>query len=300
MYFGLLEAVGASTPLARWCAFQLLTPLVKCYHLRTAGLYTHNMFVFSMVHDLILSTLFFGFVAGLRGVRFMLAMPVVFPLLSVLEWIGFKLLLPEAKYVVKPIDWVGQVATFAVGGAMSLTLGLTADQGTRPLHHDFVAFICVLLWTDLQFGVTHCMCHRVLWLWKRHKIHHEYGKGELNSMANVHGDALDEVLMNGVLVLPILACGWFRLYPSTLPFLEWFYLIPFSHLRFQPSVVNLMAFFEFDLLDMLLCQPRMGAFHTIHHEVVAINFSVFGIFPDSVCRAIAGKFSTLGSTTLQS
>ena len=58
-------------------------------------------------------------------------------------------------------------------------------------------------------------------------------------------------------------------------------------LRWQPYHLNLIAFFEFDLLDMLLCRPRLGHFHTVHHEVVGRNFSIFGIIPDSVCKAVA-------------
>lgn len=88
--------------------------------------------------------------------------------------------------------------------------------------------------------------------------------------------------MNGVLLLPIfLFSGYGQLHPSLQPFTEWLYLIPFTHLRFQPLVCNLMSFFEFDLLDMLLQTNRLGSYHSIHHETVSVsrNFSIFGIWP---------------------
>jgi len=292
LYFRWLAAAGLSTPLARWCTFQLLTPLVKAHHLRSKGIYTHKAFLCSLMHDCVMSTLFFGVVVRLSGAFYALGLPLVFPPLLFLELVGFKVLLPTERWVLKPVNWVDPAAFFALGIVMFSTLGLTADETQRPLHHDFAAFICVLLWTDLQFGVTHYMSHRIPWLWTRHRLHHEYGKGELNAMANLHGEAFDNVQMNAVLLLPILVCaGWIRLYPSTLPFTEWLYLIPFTHLRFQHYVINLMAFFEFDLLDMLLGHPRIGSFHTIHHEVVGRNFAIFGIVPDSVCKALVGLVS---------
>lgn len=116
-------------------------------------------------------------------------------------------------------------------------------------------------------------------------------------MANLHAEAFDNVQMNAVLLLPILVCaGGNQLYPSTLPFTEWLYLIPFTHLRFQHYVINLMAFFEFDLLDMLLCRPRIGSYHTIHHELVGCKFAIFGIVPDSVFKALVGLVSRRGSS----
>lgn len=123
---------------------------------------------------------------------------------------------------------------------------------------------------------------RIPWLWKKHKIHHEYGRGTLNGWSNLHGEALDNIQMNGVLLLPIfLFSGYGQLHPSLQPFTEWLYLIPFTHLRFQPLVCNLMSFFEFDLLDMLLQTNRLGSYHSIHHETVSVsrNFSIFGIWP---------------------
>ena len=58
--------------------------------------------------------------------------------------------------------------------------------------------------------MTNRISHRVLWLWESHKIHHEYGKGELNAMANLHGNALNTAQMNGELrLLMLVFAGWF-------------------------------------------------------------------------------------------
>ena len=51
-------------------------------------------------------------------------------------------------------------------------------------------------------------------------------------------------------------------------------------------LVNLMSFFEFDLLDMLLQTNRLGSYHSIHHETVSRNYSIFGIWTDSVCKSV--------------
>ncbi len=98
---------------------------------------------------------------------------LVFPPQLCLEPVRFKVILPTETWVLKPVNRVDAAAFFALGNFMFSTLGLTAEVTPRPLHHDFAAFICVLLWTDLQFGVMHYMSHCIPWLWTRHRLHHE-------------------------------------------------------------------------------------------------------------------------------
>lgn len=292
-YYQWLHSFNLTSPKARWITFQLVSPLVKLHHLHKAKRYSHKAFLFSLGHDLITSSIYYFIVIHLKGVWYSLgALPLLFPPMAILEFVfGYNVLrLTEEKYEVKPLRWVDPATFFGLGMIMFTMLGLTADQqqnGTRPLHHDFAAFICLLLWTDFQFGVTHYISHRIPWLWKKHKIHHEYGRGTLNGWSNLHGEALDNIQMNGVLLLPILLfAGYGQLHPSLRPFTDWMYLIPFTHLRFQPVLVNLMSFFEFDLLDMFLQTNRLGSYHSIHHETVSRNFSIFGIWPDSVCKSV--------------
>ena len=208
----------------------------------------------------------------------------------------------------KPTHWTDPVATFGLGMGMFTLLGMTtattttttttAAPATTPLHHDFIAFICLLLYTDLQFGITHYISHRLPNLWTKHKIHHEYGRGTLNAYSNLHGEALDNIQMNGVLLLPILVTMAILYHNNnnddqqnppiitTLPFTEWLYLIPFTHMKFQFVLINLMSFYEWDLLDMVLRRNRLGSYHTIRHEIVGRNFSIFGIWTDKVCKSV--------------
>ncbi|KAL7434127.1 hypothetical protein ACHAXM_004301 [Skeletonema potamos] len=306
-YYQWLVSANLASPKSRFITFQLFSPLIKLHHLHTTNRYTHKAFLFSLGHDLITSTLYYFIVIHLKGVWYSLgALPLLFPPMAILELVfGYNVLkLTEEPYVVKPLSWVDPAAFFGLGMIMFTLLGLTAEgvgdgeriiidndntqpQATMPLHQDFVAFICLLLWTDLQFGVSHYISHRIPRLWTKHKIHHEYGRGTLNGWSNLHGEALDNIQMNGVLLLPILLfAGYGQLHPSLRPFTDWLYLIPFTHLRFQSLLCNLMTFFEWDLVDMLLQTNRLGSYHSIHHETVSRNFSIFGIWPDSVCKSV--------------
>lgn len=305
-YYQWLHSSNLTSPKARWITFQLLSPLIKLYHLRQTKRYSHKAFLFSLGHDLFTSSIYYFIVIHLKGVWYSLgALPLLFPPMAILEFVfGYNVLrLTEEKYEVKPLRWVDPAAFFGLGMVMFTLLGLSADNcdgniidstqqqqklhGLMPLHHDFAAFICLLLWTDLQFGVTHYLSHRIPWLWIKHKIHHEYGRGTLNGWSNLHGEALDNIQMNGVLILPILLfAGYGQLHPSLRPFTDWLYLIPFTHMRFQSMLVNMMSFFEFDLLDMMLQTNRLGSYHSVHHETVSRNYSIFGIWPDHVCKSV--------------
>jgi sterol desaturase/sphingolipid hydroxylase (fatty acid hydroxylase superfamily) len=319
-YYQYLQSRNLTSPKARWITFQLVSPIIKLHHhLRKTPHncnYSHNnsssssktALLFSIGHDFITSTIYYFIVIRLTGIWYSIAaVPLLFPPIAILEYVfGYKLFqLTKDEYVVKPLRWVDPAAFFGLGVIMFTLLGMTTNddspQGqttttttttttattTMPLHKDFVAFLSLLLWTDFQFGITHYISHRIPWLWKKHKIHHEYGKGTLNGWSNLHGDWLDNIQMNGVLLVPILLfAGFGQLYPSLRPFTEWLYLIPFTHLTFQPLVTNLMVFFEWDLLDMLLGANRLGSYHSIHHETVGRNFAIFGIWPDSICKSV--------------
>lgn len=311
-YYQWLHFANLTSPKSRWITFQLLSLLIKLHHLHKTTNHRYNTrkaFLFSLGHDLLTSSIYYFIVIHRTGIWYSLvALPFVFPPMAILELVlGYNVLkLTEEPFVVKPIRWVDPAAFFGLGMIMFTLLGLTTtahdndgdsnidstptqqqQAATMPLHQDFVAFICLLLWTDLQFGVSHYISHRIPRLWTKHKIHHEYGRGTLNGWSNFHGEALDNIQMNGVLLLPILVfAGYGQLHPSLRPFTDWLYLIPFTHLRFQSLLCNLMSFFEWDLVDMLLQTNRLGSYHRIHHETVSRNFSIFGIWSDSVCKSV--------------
>ena len=248
LYYRWLESAGFATPAARLRAYLIFTPLIKLYHFHKRGIYSHGTFLFSVAHDCIMSSLFFMVSIHLRGAWYALMPFLSFPPQFILELVGFKMLLPNEKFIVKPVNLVDPAAFFGLGVFMIALLAHTADHVKHPLHHDFAAFVGLLLWTDLQFGVTHYLSHCIPWLWERHRVHHEYGKGELNGWANLHGEAFDNLQMNGVLLLPLLVCaGPLGLYASTLPFSEWFYLIPFTHFRFQVPTCTLRDYSAFIL-----------------------------------------------------
>ena len=225
-YYQWLHSSNLTSPKTRWITFQLISPLIKLHHLHKTKRYSHKAFLFSLGHDLITSSIYYFIVIHLKGILYSLgALPLLFPPMAILEFVfGYNALrLTEEKFEVKPLRWVDPAAFFGLGMIMFTMLGLTADDGaSMPLHHDFAAFICLLLWTDFQFGVTHYISHRIPWLWKKHKIHHEYGRGTLNGWSNLHGEALDNIQMNGVLLLPILLfAGYGQVHPSLLPFTDW-------------------------------------------------------------------------------
>jgi sterol desaturase/sphingolipid hydroxylase (fatty acid hydroxylase superfamily) len=330
-YYRWLHAANLTSPKVRWLTFQIISPIIKLYHL---NYHTNNnsinnkkkkaLFLFSIIHDLITSSLYYFIIIHLKGIWYSFgALPLIFPPMALLEYIlGCKMLQltttttatttsndddDDDVYVLKkPTHWTDPVATFGLGMGMFTLLGMTtttttttttATAAATPLHHDFIAFICLLLYTDLQFGITHYISHRLPNLWTKHKIHHEYGRGTLNAYSNLHGEALDNIQMNGVLLLPILVTMTIYHHHNnndpqnppiitTMPFTEWLYLIPFTHMKFQMVLINLMSFYEWDLLDMVLRMNRLGSYHTIHHEMVGRNFSIFGIWTDKVCKSV--------------
>ena len=164
-------------------------------------------------------------------------------------------------------------------------LDFTVPVDTTSFFPVFLALVCVF---DFLFGILHYLSHCNPYLCGKHALHHTYRKEHLNLFANCCSDIVDSVCMNfGLIVISIYLC---KVGKYHIPFLDLIYGLAHTHCRYNTHHMNLMYFFEYDLVDMMCGKERFSCFHADHHRDSSRNFAVFGFFQDEVFRRLLPSF----------
>lgn len=192
------------------------------------------------------------------------------------------------SYVVKlsknPLDYSLPIA-IAVG---YLYLGLVTDAYARPTWYSFPNYMLVLFTMDIVFGVCHWYSHHVPWLYKRHMIHHQYKRSDLNLIATFWSEWIDSWTMQlgyfaGVITAVITGgdarCASMDLGIATVT----------SHGKYSSHQMNTIWCWEYDALDLLFNMKRLSAYHNYHHYDLQRNLGSLGFIKDEWLDVIAPK-----------
>jgi len=173
----------------------------------------------------------------------------------------------------------------------AVSRGVDFENSGMDKANSFLVFLILLFVIDLIFGCTHYLTHYIPSLWQRHVIHHKCRKEKLNAFAGFYSDFLDSVIMNisAIVTAVVLVICFGRYHVS---YMDVVYAAGTSHLRYGEDQMNLMFFFEWDLIDMLLKKNRIGSYHAQHHHDSNINYSLYGIVSDGLIKAMMPSFAT--------
>ena len=149
-------------------------------------------------------------------------------------------------------------------------------------------FVFFAMSIDFFFGTAHCLCHKISSLYKHHMVHHKYKKERLNAFATFYADLFDAFSMNYSILLAAIIVYYTRTYD--IAYMECIYAAGTTHLRYIQNQMNLLYFYEWDFLDMLLGVERIGCFHTEHHQSLNKNFSTYGLLSDKTIETILAPF----------
>ena len=159
-------------------------------------------------------------------------------------------------------------------------LGTNLDFDRPPDITTFPSFIAVLILSDLAFGILHYYSHTVPYLYKKHMVHHQYKRKNLNGMhqykrknlngmASFHAEFLDSCIMNAGAWLSAAFLGLAVGY-NHVAYMDFLYAAALSHVRYSQRQMNLMFFFEFDLFDLVFAKERL--------RCVCMHFSMLFLF----------------------
>uniref|UniRef100_A0A7S0CUL2 Fatty acid hydroxylase domain-containing protein n=1 Tax=Amorphochlora amoebiformis TaxID=1561963 RepID=A0A7S0CUL2_9EUKA len=147
----------------------------------------------------------------------------------------------------------------------------------------FPLFATSLYLFDAVFGTLHAYSHCIPWIHKKHMVHHQYRRSDLNAFANFYADITDSFVMN---------CGFFFVAfyfavcgSGHIPMAEISFVALHTHARYSKTQSHLVFFFEFDLIDLWLKRDRLSTFHARHHDWPDENFAGFGLIQDDLFRA---------------
>lgn len=284
-YYSLIDYLGLGLTY-KFVTFHISTPIVKYFHfnrLMTANDRRH--YAVSIIHDFAFSTIWFGiFIPKLVGPLFW-----TFPITNAVALVAFEIVQHRTQY--KNTDYEIMTSSNPLDYCLSLLfsvlfylMSLYIDFDQPPNSISFPVFLVIVFVLDVVFGLLHYATHVVPFLYKKHMVHHQYKKEKLNAFANFYSEFLDAVLMNaGFFPSALFMCWLGRDY---VPFMELTLLAGSTHSRYTDKQMNLMYFFEWDLIDIAFGAPRMASYHAHHHHALTEHFSAFGFISDDTIRSL--------------
>ena len=294
-YYTILERCGLHTTEFKFHSFLFLTSVVKIWHFnKLQEKQEWSRFFYSIFNDSCHAALYFKiYVPFFTGIHF-----VWFPLLAsvffiTLELLQYRILHNDGSYeiLIRGGFEGNLLAPVACGSFYVVSRGVDFENSGMDKANSFLVFLLLSILTDLIFGCTHYLTHDIPSLWQRHVIHHKCRKEKLNAFAGFYSDFLDSVIMNisAIVTAVVLVICFGRYHVS---YMDVVYAAGTSHLRYGEDQMNLMFFFEWDLIDMLLKKNRIGSYHAQHHHDSNINYSLYGIVSDGLIKAMMPSFAT--------
>lgn len=292
-YYTILERFGLHTFQFKYQSFIILTPVVKIWHynkLRNKN--DRTKFLYSIINDFIHAAIYFKIIVpvlvGVHFAWFPVLMAVIFIFFELLQ---YKFLYNDGSYVILSTGQLKDnlLAPIICSAFYVAARGVDFENTGMDEAYSFVVFLFLMILFDLSFGWSHYLSHNISSLWSLHTIHHKYKKDKLNAFAGFYADFWDSLIMNCSLTLTafaLVAC--FGRYHIS--YMDVIYAAGTSHLRYGENQMHLMFFFEWDLLDMLLKENRLGSYHAHHHHDSHVNYGAFGIVSDRLIDVLIPKF----------
>eukprot|EP00954_Amorphochlora_amoebiformis_P030893 1395358-Amorphochlora_amoeboformis.AAC.1 len=164
-----------------------------------------------------------------------------------------------SKYDVKmPTEPLDNLLTVVISGTLHwLSMRITFSSFLTA--YSFPLFATSLYIFDLAFGVFHSYSHCIPWMHKKHMVHHQYRKNDLNAFANFYADIIDSFIMNigfffVAAYLAVMRGGHVQMAEIT-------YAGMHTHVRYATSQCHLVFFFEYDMIDLWFKRDRISTFH---------------------------------------
>eukprot|EP00759_Apiculatamorpha_spiralis_P040115 PhF_6_TR38749/c0_g1_i1/m.58015 len=296
LLYALMDTLGCGLTF-RLVSFLFLTPLVKYYHMKKqSSTFNLKRYAFSLVNDTLTALLYFKvYLPKFIGPSYFL-----FPLVNgtwmiLVEYTQYLLFAgPTEKYVVKMGSHWYDYTLIPIASATFFFYGSMTDMGQQLADSDgnqaatFLWFLPSMLVIDIVFGVTHYVTHKIPSLWKLHAVHHQYKREDLNSFGNFYAEVSDSFLMNAPFLISLIITGLCK--QSYFANMELIYVAALTHNKYTDNQMNLMVFWEWDLIDMVLGEIRVAGFHNAHHQFLDKNFGAFGIADDDTVIALSAPF----------
>eukprot|EP00658_Telonema_sp_P-2_P066785 TRINITY_DN5574_c0_g2_i1.p1 TRINITY_DN5574_c0_g2~~TRINITY_DN5574_c0_g2_i1.p1 ORF type:complete len:316 (-),score=45.80 TRINITY_DN5574_c0_g2_i1:13-960(-) len=204
-YYAMLSRAGLANDVRfKVGLFTVLTPLVKFYCLfeRAKTRALQFEFVLSVLHDQIRCACFWFLATSCQGQYYFLFVFGVTISQAVLEYAHYRILNfrnpgSEGSFVVKLGGGLQDQLLTPIVATWFYFLGTLWLDFDRPItSSSFLVYVAAVYASDLVFGSLHFLTHCWPWLWKKHAIHHQYKRQDLNSFANFYTEFLDGLLMN--------------------------------------------------------------------------------------------------------
>jgi len=293
-YYTILERYELHTMDFKFRSFIIMTPIVKVWHFnKLQDKKDLARYLYSIVNDFIHAVIYFKiFVPVLVGVHFAWFPLLVSAVCIIFELVQYKILYNDGSYeILTTGGYEDNLLSVAVCTAFYVaSRGVDFENTGMDEAYSFVVFLCLAVLCDLAFGWSHYLTHNIPSLWRLHAIHHKYKKDKLNAFASFYADIWDSLIMTCSLTFTAsaLVIGFGRYHTS---FMDLIYAGFATHLRYVENQMNLMFFFEWDLIDMALKKNRIASFHAMHHYDSNINFGAYGIVSDQVFKALTPNFA---------
>ena len=293
-YYTILERFALNTIDFKFQSFMILTPVVKFWHFnKLQDKKDLTRFIYSIVNDLIHAAIYFKmFVPVLVGIHFAWFPLLLSAVFIIFELLQYKILYNDGSYeILSTGRFEDNLLSVVMCSAFYVaSRGVDFEKTGMGEAYSFVVFLFLVLLFDLTFGWSHYLTHNIPSLWRLHAIHHKYKREKLNAFASFYADIWDSLIMNCSLTVTAfgLVVGFGRYHTS---YMDLIYAAFATHLRYVENQMNLMFFFEWDLIDMALKKNRIASYHAMHHHDSNINFGAYGILSDQVFKALNKNFA---------
>jgi sterol desaturase/sphingolipid hydroxylase (fatty acid hydroxylase superfamily) len=193
-----------------------------------------------------------------------------------------------AKVSQNPLDYM----LMSLVSLVNYCVGLSITDFDLPITGLHVAGLGLsILQGDLSFGILHYLSHKVPRFWASHKVHHEYKKQDLNTLANFYSDLPDGISMNcGLIGAGILAHAFGGPFGHQIVHMEYLFPALYTHSKYPTTFCNYIYFYELDVLSMVFREQRTAEYHHHHHQDSSAHFSVYGVWPDWLIKKMVDPF----------
>jgi len=193
---------------------------------------------------------------------------------------------PKQRFLIADMQSWNEIFDFLLAPLIGMAYWLASGglSYTRPstpwIYVQALGYMCFF---DLVFGVLHCYLH--FRAFNLHQKHHVYKRSDLCTYANFYSNFFDGVAMAGPGAAVVFAVSFFH--GSYLISIDAIVFAAFfTHNKYGQLYINMVFFYEMDILLDLIGSFKVSNYHRQHHDDLKNNFGVFGFVGDSVTVGI--------------
>lgn len=292
-YFNLLRLE------ARYKMFLIITPLFKLINWFIGNNKRPlSQIIFSIIVDCLYAHYYFTFIlTSFKGALFTFAPLYGIIAFTLIEFIEYRIW-PDGTYLLKISKNIGDFLIAPIIMCLFYYIGTTFPED----EFKWYSFYWMIFWVismDIFYGFVHTLLHKHKYLWETHQTHHVYKKEEVCMFATFYADFIDGLLEVSFIVIPPLVFQ--KMFGLEFALFNLDALISSfnTHNKYVTNHVSSFYYFEYDLFDLTIGKfmglKTSQEYHLDHHMDVNINFSAYGLIPDSVHLNVTKKlFSMLG------